>query len=132
MKSLQDWGLMGEIYIGCGFIRGKLAGIYYDILGRVGGRLAAVVALCKALGARLPGGGQVCSRLSAPRSHRRVKACTARRRGVPFVRTKGTKIRLGLRPKTPTRRYTPPGKPKQRLPGAGLDDAYRVPQAHFM
>ena len=31
---------MGEIYIGCGFIRGKLAGIYYDILGRVGGRLA--------------------------------------------------------------------------------------------
>ena len=24
---------MGEIYIGCGFIRGKLAGIYYDILG---------------------------------------------------------------------------------------------------
>ena len=32
---------MGEIYIGCGFIRGKLAGIYYDILGRVGGHLAA-------------------------------------------------------------------------------------------
>ena len=49
---------MGEIYIGCGFIRGKLAGIYYDILGQVGGRLAAGVALCKALGARLPGGGQ--------------------------------------------------------------------------
>ena len=48
---------MGEIYIGCGFIRGKLTGIYYDILGRVGGRLAAGVALCKALGARLPGGG---------------------------------------------------------------------------
>ena len=58
MESLQDWGLLGEIYIGCGFIRGKLAGIYYDILGRVGGRLAAGVALCKALGARLPGGGQ--------------------------------------------------------------------------
>ena len=48
---------MGKIYIGCGFIRGKLAGIYYDILGRVGGRLAAGVALCKALGARLPGWG---------------------------------------------------------------------------
>ena len=32
MKSLQDWGLMGEIYIGCGFIRGKLAGIYCDVL----------------------------------------------------------------------------------------------------
>ena len=31
---------MGEIYIGCEFIRGKLAGIYYDILGQVGGRLA--------------------------------------------------------------------------------------------
>ena len=88
MKSLQDWGLLGEIYIGCGFIRGKLAGIYYDILGRVCGRLAAGVALCKALGARLPGGGIVCSRLSASRSHRRVKACTARRRGVPFVRTR--------------------------------------------
>ena len=48
---------MGEIYIGCGFIRGKLAGIYYDILGQVGGRLEAGVALCKALGARLPSGG---------------------------------------------------------------------------
>ena len=36
-----------------------------------------------------------------------MTVCTARRRGVPFVRTKGTKIRLGLRPKTPTRRYTP-------------------------
>ena len=66
---------------------------------------------------------QVCNRLTASRSHREVTVCTARRRGVPFVRTKGTKIRLGLRPKTPTRRYTPPGKPKQRLPGAGLDDA---------
>ena len=41
MESLQNWGLMGEIYIGYGFIRGKLTGIYYDILGRVGGRLAA-------------------------------------------------------------------------------------------
>ena len=58
MESLQDWGLLGEIYIGCGFIRGKLAGIYYDILGWVCDRLAAGVALCKALGARLPGGGQ--------------------------------------------------------------------------
>ena len=48
---------MGEIYIGCGFIREMIAGIYYDILGQVGGRLAAGVSLCKALGARLPGGG---------------------------------------------------------------------------
>ena len=57
MESLQIGKILGEVYIGCGFIRGKLAGIYYDILGRVGGRLAAGVALCKALGARLPGGG---------------------------------------------------------------------------
>ena len=28
--------------------------------------------------------------------------------------------------------FAPPGKPKRRLPGAGLDDAYKVPQAHFM
>ena len=60
---------------------------------------------------------QVCNRLTASRSHREVTVCTARRRGVPFVRTKGTKIRLGLRPKTPTRRSPPPGKPKRRLPG---------------
>ena len=61
MESLQDWGLLGEIYIGYGFIRGKLTGIYYDILERVGGRLAAGVALCKALGARLPGGDSLWS-----------------------------------------------------------------------
>mgnify|MGYP004634102689 CR=1 FL=1 len=41
MECLQIRKIPGEIYIGCGFIRGKLAGIYYDILGRVGGRLAA-------------------------------------------------------------------------------------------
>ena len=57
MESLQNWGLLGEIYIGYGFIRGKITGIYYDVLGQVGGRLAAGVALCKALGAHLPGGG---------------------------------------------------------------------------
>ena len=33
MESLQDWGLLGEFYIGYGFIRGRFAGIYYDILG---------------------------------------------------------------------------------------------------
>ena len=58
---------MGEIYIGCGFIRGKLAGIYYDILGRVGGRLAAGVALCKGI------------------------VSTARRGGLPFAPAKGSK-----------------------------------------
>ena len=61
MECLQIRKIPGEIYIGCGFIRGKLTGIYYDILGRVGGRLAAVVALCKALGARLPGGDSLWS-----------------------------------------------------------------------
>ena len=50
MESLQDWGLLGEIYIGCGFIRGKLAGIYYDILGRVCGRLAAGRGLLQGFG----------------------------------------------------------------------------------
>ena len=38
---------------------------------------------------------------AAGRSHQRVAACTARRRGVPFTRVKGTKTRLGLCPKTP-------------------------------
>ena len=61
MECLQIRKIPGEIYIGCGFIRGKLAGIYYDILGRVCGRLAAGVALCKALGARLPGGDSLWS-----------------------------------------------------------------------
>ena len=41
---------MGEIYIGCGFIRGKLAGIYYDILGRVCDRLAAGRGLLQGFG----------------------------------------------------------------------------------
>ena len=41
-----------------------------------------------------------------------MTVCTARRRGVPFVRTKGTKIRLGLRPKTPTHRSPPARKAK--------------------
>ena len=95
MESLQDWGLLGEIYIGCGFIRGKLAGIYYDILGRVGGRLAAgrrhrrVTAgtptrrgrsfSVKKSSKRIL--GQAGDRLAAGRSHRRVTACTPARRG---------------------------------------------------
>ena len=66
MESLQDWGLLGEIYIGYGFIRGKLAGIYYDILGRVCGRLAAK-AFCKGI------------------------VSTARRGGLPFAPAKGSK-----------------------------------------
>ena len=58
---------MGEIYIGCGFIRGKLAGIYCDILGRVGGRL------------------------KASRSHRRVTAGTPTQRGRSFSVKKSSK-----------------------------------------
>ena len=50
MESLHVWGLLGEIYIGCGFIRGKLAGIYYDILGRVCDRLAGGRGLLQGFG----------------------------------------------------------------------------------
>ena len=57
MESLHYGEMLGEYYINSGFYWGRKTGIYYDILGRVGGRLAAGVALCKALGARLPGGG---------------------------------------------------------------------------
>ena len=99
MESLQIRKIPGEIYIGCGFIRGKLAGIYYDILGRVGSRLAAGVALCKALGARLPGGGrfspkksskrifkgQDCNRLRRRGVLQKVFICTPARRGVTFL-----------------------------------------------
>ena len=37
----------------------------------------------------------------------------------------------GCAPRPPTRRNPPARKAKGRLPGAGLDDAYKVPQAHF-
>ena len=57
MESLHYGEMLGEYYINSGFYWGSTTGIYYDILGRVGGRLAAGVALCKALGARLPGWG---------------------------------------------------------------------------
>ena len=49
-----------------------------------------------------------------------MTAGTARRRGVPFVRTKGTKIRLGLRPKTPTRRSPPARKAKATASRSGI------------
>ena len=61
---------MGEIYIGCGFIRGKLAGIYYDILGQVGGRLAAK-AFCKGIVSTARRGGP--SFCSCKRKQNRVK-----------------------------------------------------------
>ena len=125
------WGGEGSRRAGAG-LRFAEEWAAEEILDQVGSRLAAGRGLLDIKICMPTRQGIVCGRLKASRSRRWVTACTARRRGVPFVRTKGTKIRLGLRPKTPTRRYTPPGKPKQRLPGAGLDDAYRVPQAHFM
>ena len=57
MESLQNGEMLGGYCINSGFYWGSTTGIYYDILGQVGGRLAAGVALCKALGARLPSGG---------------------------------------------------------------------------
>ena len=57
MESLHYGEMLGGYYINSGFYWGSTTGIYCDILGRVGGRLAAGVALCKALGARLPSGG---------------------------------------------------------------------------
>ena len=126
------WGGEGSRRAGAG-LRFAEEWAAEEILDQVGSRLAAGRGLLDIKICMPTRQGIVCGRLTALRSHRRVTACTARRRGVPFVRTKGTKIRLGLRPKTPTRRSPPPpGKPKQRLPGAGLDDAYKAPQAHFM
>ena len=56
-EDLQNGEILGEICIKFRIDREMISGIYYDILGRVCDRLAAGVALCKALGARLPGGG---------------------------------------------------------------------------
>ena len=50
-----------------------------------------------------------------------------------FSMKKSNQKSLGEDPETPyASEPPPPGKPKQRLPGAGLDDAYKAPQAHFM
>ena len=81
MESLQNWELLGKNCINSGLYWGSEAGNYYvnlgregsrragaglrfaeewaaeEILDQVGSRLAAGVALCKALGARPPGGG---------------------------------------------------------------------------
>ena len=69
--------------------------------GQIGSRLRRRGAFYKGIICMPTRRGQFVIATTAGRSHRRVTACTARRRGVPFVRTKGTKIRLGLRPKTP-------------------------------
>ena len=67
MESLHYGEMLGEYYINSGFYWGSTTGIYYDILGRVGGRLAAGVALCKGI------------------------VSTARRGGLPFAPAKGSK-----------------------------------------
>ena len=51
--------------------------------------------------------------------------------GLASRRGPHTKTHLGLCPKTPNASEPPARKAKGRLPGAGLDDAYKVPQAHF-
>ena len=65
--------------------------------------------LCKALGARLPGGGQVCSRLSASRSFIKGFHLHAYPARGYFSVKKSNQKSLGEAPETPTRRYTPPG-----------------------
>ena len=51
--------------------------------------------------------------------------------GLASRRGPHTKTHLGLCPKAPNASEPPARKAKGRLPGAGLDDAYKVPQAHF-
>ena len=93
MESLQDWGLLGEFYIGYGFIRGRFAGIYYDILG---------AGLWSPKGvAESPEGDS-------------LHAYPAR--GYFSVKKSNQKS-LGEDPETPTRRYTPPGNAAQSRSG---------------
>ena len=109
------WGGEGSRRAGAG-LRFAEEWAAEEILDQVGSRLAAGRGLLDIKICMPTRQGIVCGRLTALRSHRRVTACTARRRGVPFVRTKGTKIRLGLRPKTPTRR-SPPPRPESQSNG---------------
>ena len=101
MESLQDWGLMGEIYIGCGFIRGKLAGIYYDILGRVGGRLAAGRGLLDIKICMPTRQGIVCGRLKASRSLLQRHELYAYPAGAYFCSCKSRQNTLGAVPQDP-------------------------------
>ena len=48
-----------------------------------------------------------------------------------FSMKKSRQKSLGECPETPDASVHPARKAKGRLPGAGLDDAYKVPQAHF-
>ena len=200
------WGGEGSRRAGAG-LRFAEEWAAEEILDQVGSRLAAGRGLLDIKICMPTRQGIVCGRLKASRSRRRVTACTARRRGLPFAPAKGSKRvfkpnwwspsagrshqevtvctdrrrgptfvcarRRGLRSMSghpayawgnpPTLRRSsfpqrasrpaggpipkhawgcaprprrvgapPPGKPKRRLPGAGLDDAYKAPQAHFM
>ena len=62
-----------------------------EILDQVGSRLAAGRGLLDIKICMPTRQGIVCGRLKALRSRRRVTACTARRRGLPFAPAKGSK-----------------------------------------
>ena len=103
-----------------------------EFLGQIGSRLSAGRGLLQGRACTPRRRGQICSRLSASRSFKKkYSSVRLPGEGVTFLHRKVTKKSFGLRPKDPTRRYTPPGKPKRRLPGAGLDDAYKVSRTHF-
>ena len=51
--------------------------------------------------------------------------------GPYFSMKKSRQKSLGECPETPDASVHPARKAKSRLPGAGLDDTYKVPQAHF-
>ena len=98
--------MLGEFYIGYGFIRGRFAGIYYDILG---------AGLWSPKGvAESPEGDSL--------------------HAYPawgyFSVKKSNQKSLGEDPETPD--ASEPSRPETlRIPGAGLDDADKVPQAHI-
>ena|GEM_PF-1889593 len=98
--------MLGELYIGYGFIRGRFAGIYYDILG---------AGLWSPKGvAESPEGDSL--------------------HAYPawgyFSVKKSNQKSLGEDPETPD--ASEPSRPETlRIPGAGLDDADKVPQAHI-
>ena len=52
--------------------------------------------------------------------------------GPYFSMKKSRQKSLGECPETPDASVHPARKAKSRLPGAGLDDTYKVPQAHFL
>jgi len=57
MESLQDWGFMGDIHIGYGFIRRKIAGNISLFWGWFVVAFGVAEPFTKAKSVRLPGGG---------------------------------------------------------------------------